>query len=130
MFMNSSIPGNNWNSIGGEPPSMWATTFEDFHSLAVSLTRRLVQTSLFIAMSRIRSKNASTKKVRDMVQQQDVEAAISSLNMTSKSNESWVGSARRLRLDVYENPPEGDEDFDEERMAYEEVERALSDENT
>ncbi|KAM0472388.1 hypothetical protein ACHAPX_008817 [Trichoderma viride] len=130
MFMNSSVPGNNWNSIGGEPPSMWATTFEDFHSLTVSITRRLVQTSLFIAMSRIRSKNASTKKVRDMVQQQDVEAAISSLNMTSKSNESWVGSARRLRLDVYENPPEGDEEFDEERMAYEEIERDLSGENT
>lgn len=129
MFMNSSVPGNNWNSIGGEPPSMWATTFEDFHSLTVSITRRLVQTSLFIAMSRIRSKNASTKKVRDMVQQQDVEAAISSLNMTSKSNELWVGSARRLRLDVYENPPEGDEEFDEERMAYEEIERALSGEN-
>ncbi|KAK1252671.1 hypothetical protein MKX08_003858 [Trichoderma sp. CBMAI-0020] len=130
MFMNSSVPGNNWNSIGGEPPSMWATTFQDFHSLTVSLTRRLVQTSLFIAMSRIRSKNASTKKVRDMVQQQDVEAAISSLNMASKSNESWVGSARRLRLDVYENPPEGDEEFDEERMVYEEVERALFGENT
>ncbi|KAL7899167.1 hypothetical protein HDV63DRAFT_372493 [Trichoderma sp. SZMC 28014] len=129
MFMNSSVPGNNWNSIGREPPSMWATTFEDFHSLTVSITRRLVQTSLFIAMSRIRSKNASTKKVRDMVQQQDVEAAISSLNMTSKSNESWVGSARRLRLDVYENPPEGDEEFDEERMSYEEIERALSGEN-
>ncbi|KAL6896330.1 hypothetical protein GGI43DRAFT_113613 [Trichoderma evansii] len=130
MFMNSSIPGNNWNSIGGEPPSIWATTFEDFHSLALSVTRRLVQTTLFIAMSRIRSKNIWEKKVRDMVKLQDVEAAISSLNMASKLNESWVGSARRLRLDVYENPPEGDEEVDEERMTYEEIEKALAGENT
>ncbi|KAM0259253.1 hypothetical protein ACHAQJ_003458 [Trichoderma viride] len=126
MFMNSSVPGNNWKAIDGEPPSMWATTFEDFHSLAVSVTRRLVQATLFIAMSRIRSKNAMGSKIRDMVQLQDVEAAISSLNMASKLNESWINSARRLRLDVYEDPPEGDEEFDEERMTYEDVERALS----
>ncbi|RFU81614.1 rna polymerase i-specific transcription initiation factor rrn5 [Trichoderma arundinaceum] len=130
MFMNSSVPGNNWNSIDEEPPSMWATTFEDFHSLATSVTRRLIQTTLFIAMSRIRSRNAMGSKVRDMVQLQDAEAAISSLNMTSKANELWVNSARRLRLDVYTDPPEGDEEYDEERMTYEEVELALSSEAT
>ncbi|UKZ74021.1 hypothetical protein TrVFT333_001675 [Trichoderma virens FT-333] len=126
MFMNSSVPGNNWNSVNEEPPSMWATTFDDFHSLAISVTRRLVQTTLFMAMSRIRAKNAMGSKVREMVQLQDAEAAISSLNMAGKSNEAWIKSARRLRLDVYEDPPEGDEELDEERMTYEEVELALS----
>lgn len=126
MFMNSSVTGNNWNSIDGEPPSMWATTFDDFHSLAISVTRRLVQTTLFMAMSRIRARNAMGRKVRDMVQLQDAEAAISSLNMAVKSTESWIKSARRLRLDVYEDPPERDEEIDEERMTYEEVEQALS----
>ncbi|OTA00454.1 myb transcriptional regulator [Trichoderma parareesei] len=130
MFMNSSVPANNWNSIDENPPSMWATTFDDFHSLAVSVTRRLVQTTLFMAMSRIRSKTAIGWKIRDMVLPQDVEAAISSLNMASKSNEAWIGSARRLRLDVYEEPPEEDEDPEEDRMTYEEVERALSDGGT
>ncbi|KAL7916143.1 hypothetical protein GGI35DRAFT_22487 [Trichoderma velutinum] len=128
IFMNSSVPGNNWNSVDGKPPSMWATTFDDFHSLAVSVTRRLVQTTLFMAMSRIRAKNAMGSKVRNMVQLQDAEAAISSLNMASRLNETWINSARRLRLDVYEDPPEGDEELEEERMAYDEVERALSDE--
>ncbi|UKZ47455.1 hypothetical protein TrVGV298_001673 [Trichoderma virens] len=126
MFMNSSVPGNNWNSVNEEPPSMWATTFDDFHSLAISVTRRLVQTTLFMAMSRIRAKNAMGSKVREMVQLQDAEAAISSLNMAGESNEAWIKSARRLRLDVYEDPPEGDEELDEERMTYEEVEQALS----
>lgn len=126
MFMNSSVPGNNWNSVDEEPPSMWATTFDDFHSLAVSVTRRLVQTTLFMAMSRIRAKNSMGNNVRAMVQLQDAEAAISSLNMASKLNETWINSARRLRLDVYEDPPERDEEFEEERMSYEEVEQALS----
>ncbi|KAL7822869.1 hypothetical protein V8C26DRAFT_189729 [Trichoderma gracile] len=127
MFMNSSVPANNWNSIDENPPSMWATTFDDLYSLAVSITRRLVQTTLFMAMSRIRSKTAIGWKIRDMVLPQDVEAAISSLNMACKSSEAWIGSARRLRLDVYEDPPEGDEEPEEDRMTYEEVERALSD---
>ncbi|KAL7963273.1 hypothetical protein V8C34DRAFT_267712 [Trichoderma compactum] len=126
MFMNSSVPANNWNSVDEEPPSMWATTFDDFHSLAVSITRRLVQTTLFMAMSRIRAKNFMGSNVRAMVQLQDAEAAISSLNMASKLNETWINSARRLRLDVYEAPPERDEEFEEERMSYEEVEQALS----
>lgn len=127
MFMNSSVPANNWKSIDEDPPSVWATTFDDFYSLAVSVTRRLVQTTLFMAMSRIRSKTAIGWKIRDMVQPQDVEAAISSLNMALKSTDAWIGSARRLRLDVYEDPPEGEEEPDEDRMTYEEVERALSD---
>ncbi|EGR51891.1 uncharacterized protein TRIREDRAFT_37933, partial [Trichoderma reesei QM6a] len=127
LFMNSSVPANNWNSIDEDPPSMWATTFDDFYSLAVSVTRRLVQTTLFMAMSRIRSKTAIGWKIRDMVLPQDVEAAISSLNMACKSNEAWIGSARRLRLDVYEEPPEWDEEPEEDRMTYEQVERALSD---
>ncbi|PTB60686.1 hypothetical protein M431DRAFT_131619, partial [Trichoderma harzianum CBS 226.95] len=126
MFMNSSVPANNWNSVDEEPPSMWATTFDDFHSLAVSVTRRLVQTTLFMAMSRIRAKNSMGSNVRAMVQLQDAEAAISSLKMASKLNETWINSARRLRLDVYEDPPEIDEEFEEERMSYEEVEQALS----
>ncbi|KAL6881006.1 hypothetical protein J3F83DRAFT_720665 [Trichoderma novae-zelandiae] len=127
MFMNSSVPANNWNAIDEDPPSVWATTFDDFHSLAVSVTRRLVQTTLFMAMSRIRAKTAIGWKIRDMVQLQDAEAAISSLNMPFKSNEAWIGSARRLRLDVYEDPPEGEDEPDEDRMTYEEVEQALSD---
>ncbi|KAK5998454.1 hypothetical protein PT974_00833 [Cladobotryum mycophilum] len=126
MFMNSSIPGNNWNFIEPDPPSVWATAFEDFHSLAISITRRLVQTTLFMAMSRIKSKRDGGSRMRDLVQLQDAEAAIASLGMTPNRNERWIKSARRLRLDVYEDPPEGDEDHEEDPMSYDEVERQLS----
>lgn len=126
IFMNSSIPGENWNFIDTHPPSMWATTFEDFHSLAVSITRRLVQTTLFMSMTRIRAKKELNSGVRHIVRQNDVDAAVASLGMTPNTHDFWLKCARRLRLEVYEEPPDKDEDGDEEEaLTYEEVEKAL-----
>ncbi|TQV98786.1 hypothetical protein V2A60_007513 [Cordyceps javanica] len=130
IFMNSSIPGNNWRNIDSRPPSMWATTLDDFHSLALSLTRRLVQTTLFISMSRIRAKLELAPGTRSIVRKKDVEAAIASLGLSHNAHGMWRESARRLRLDVYGNPPtrEQEEDEDEEEpMTYEEVEAELAD---
>ncbi|KHN98172.1 Homeodomain-like protein [Metarhizium album ARSEF 1941] len=127
FFMNSSIPGNNWNYIDVKRPSMWATAFDDFHSLAVSVTRRLVQTTLFISMSRIKTKKELIPTTRDIVRTKDVEAAIASLAMPHDSKSRWIESARRLRLDVYDEPPDKDDDDpQEEPMTYEEVEAILS----
>lgn len=127
VFMNSSIPANNWFYVEEEPPSMWATTWEDFHSLAVSITRRLVQTTIFMSMSRIRVKNEESRRVRDTVLIQDAEAAIASLGMGRNSKQHWLKAARRLRLDVYEEPPGFDGDHDAEPLTYDEVERELFD---
>ncbi|OAQ63202.1 Homeodomain-like protein [Pochonia chlamydosporia 170] len=127
VFMNSSIPGSNWNNIDDRHPSMWATALDDFHSLAVSVTRRLVQSTLFISMSRIRAKKELIPTTREIVRAKDVEAAVASLGMMHNSNNLWIKAARRLRLDVYEEPPDrDDEDIEEEPMDYEEVEAALS----
>ncbi|KAK7402821.1 hypothetical protein QQX98_011413 [Neonectria punicea] len=128
IFMNSSIPSDNWNFIANHPPSMWATTFEDFHSLAVSITRRLVQTTIFMSMSRIRARREAVPSTRDIVKQQDVEAAIASLGISPNSNEFWLKCACRLRLEVYEEPPDRDrdEEVEAEPLSYDEVENALS----
>ncbi|CAF3469701.1 unnamed protein product [Fusarium graminearum] len=99
VFMNSSIPSENWQYIDNRPPSMWATTFEDFHSLAVSITKRLVQTTLFMSMSRIRAKRELHPNTRDIVRAQDVQAAIASLGMKLDSRQFWSKCARRLRLE-------------------------------
>ncbi|PNY25725.1 RNA polymerase I-specific transcription initiation factor rrn5 [Tolypocladium capitatum] len=128
FFMNSSIPGSNWNYVDDVPPSMWATTFGDFYSLAMSVTRRLVQATLFISMSRIRAKRELVPNTRDIVRTADVDAAIASLGMPPNAQHHWLKSARRLRLDVYEEPPDQDEEADEGPMTYDEVEAALSDE--
>lgn len=128
VFMNSSIPGDNWSYIDDHQPSVWATTFEDFHSLAVSITRRLVQTTVFMSISRIRAKKELISKTRNVVRRKDVEAAVASLGMAANSRDFWHTSARRLRLEVYEEPPDRDEDGEEEPLTFDEVEAALSDE--
>lgn len=126
FFMNSSVPGSNWSDVDDVPPSMWATTFGDFYSLTVSVTRRLVQASLFISMSRIRAKRELVPKTRSFVRRKDVEAAVASLGMPPDAQHLWAGSARRLRLDVYDEPPGLGDEADAGPMPYDDVERALS----
>ncbi|KPM36417.1 hypothetical protein AK830_g10144 [Neonectria ditissima] len=128
IFMNSSIPSDNWSFIENHPPSMWATTFEDFHSLAVSITRRLVQTTIFMSMSRIRAKRDLRPQTRNIVRLQDAEAAIASLSMSRNSNDFWLKCARRLRLEVHEEPPDRDrdEEVELEPLSYDEVENLLA----
>ncbi|KAM0344288.1 hypothetical protein ACHAPU_007645 [Fusarium lateritium] len=126
VFMNSSIPSENWDSIDNRPPSMWATTFEDFHSLAVSITKRLVQTTIFLSMSRIKAKKELIPTTREIIRAQDVEAAVSSLGMGHNSRQFWSGCARRLRLEVHEEPSDRDEEGEYEALSYEQVESLLS----
>ncbi|KAJ4328487.1 hypothetical protein N0V84_001003 [Fusarium piperis] len=125
IFMNSSIPGENWNFIDDNPPSMWATTFEDFHSLAVSITRRIVQTTIFLSMSRIRAKREVIPSTRDIIRVEDVETAVASLGLKPNSQRFWNKCARRLRLEVYNEPPERNEEADQEALSYDQVESDL-----
>ncbi|KAF4456979.1 RNA polymerase I-specific transcription initiation factor rrn5 [Fusarium austroafricanum] len=125
IFMNSSIPSENWDAIDNRPPSMWATTFEDFHSLAVSITKRLVQTTIFLSESRIRAKRELIPTTREIVRAQDVEAAVFSLGLNHNSHRFWSNCARRLRLEVYEEPPLQDEEVECEPLSYEQVENLL-----
>lgn len=125
IFMNSSIPSENWNFIDDNPPSMWATTFEDFHSLAVSITRRIVQTTIFLSMSRIRAKKEVIPTTRDIIRVEDVETAVASLGLKPNSQMFWNKCARRLRLEVYSEPPERNEEADQEALSYDQVESDL-----
>lgn len=126
FFMNSSIPGGNWTFVDHAPPSVWATAFDDFYSLVVSITRRLVQTTLFISMSRIRAKKELFPAMRDIVRKGDAEAAVVSLGMPLNAQQFWLKSARRLRLNVYRGLSDQGEESDEEPMTYDQVESCLS----
>lgn len=109
MFMNSSIPGDNWNHVDNKPPSIWATTLEDFYSLTLSITKRIVQTAIFTASSRIRAQQEYRPETKNAIGRADVAAALASLNMPTNSREFWRKSSRRLRIDVYD-----EDDSDEE----------------
>ncbi|RYP90358.1 hypothetical protein DL770_003505 [Monosporascus sp. CRB-9-2] len=147
VFMNSVIPDHSWQFVSEEPPSMRATAFQDFYSLAVSMTRRLVTTTLHTATSRVNAKQAGNHRTRGLIKNKDVRAAAASLGMKENSRDFWARTARRLRLNVYkdESQDEGyaetravdtaleivdvDIDYDDEDegyvMSYQEVEAAL-----
>ncbi|GJC93943.1 DNA-binding protein [Colletotrichum higginsianum] len=128
IFMNASHAENNWQFVSEEPPTIRATALQDFHSLLVSVTKRLVLSTLFIAESRIRGKRRVVPSTRNLVRRKDVEAAVASLGMKQNSDEFWVTCARRLRLEVWDDEDEEDaeeEDNDKEPMVYDNVENIL-----
>ena len=98
---------------------------QDFHELCLSLLRRLVQTVLFVAESRIKARKVQRPKTKLVVWRRDVEAAVASLALTGNSNEFWAKCPRRLRLNVFAEEhgtvPEDETDF----MDYDDVESEL-----
>lgn len=125
VFMNSSLAEDNWRSYSGkkETPSILHSAFSDFHRLAISVTKRLIQSSLFFAMSRIRATTSSSYRQKKTVRLRDVNAALNVLGMKQSSQGFWVGVARRCNLAVYDNV-KGPNSIDEELM-YDEVEKRL-----
>ncbi|KAF7914493.1 uncharacterized protein EAF01_000899 [Botrytis porri] len=123
VFMNPSESRweDNWRQVGehGETPAMRATAFEDFHSLTVSITKRLVSTVLFCTMSRIRAMDSNKTKAAD-ISINDVEAATKILKMDANSNEFWVKCAKRNNLSISRHDEPGGP-----MMTYSEVETEL-----
>jgi hypothetical protein len=125
IFMNSSLPEGNWTSVDTEPPAIRATALEDFYSLVVSITRRLVLTTIFISSSRIKARTSShrrppTRRVRPG----DVEAAVLSLGLKTSTHEFWARCAERLKIEVYEDVNDDAVSL-QEPMSYDAVARAL-----
>ncbi|APA13710.1 hypothetical protein SS1G_07602 [Sclerotinia sclerotiorum 1980 UF-70] len=122
VFMNSSEPReDNWRQVGelGETPAIRATAFDDFHSLTVSVTRRLVSTVIFCTISRMRAMDSNKTKAAH-INIKDVEAATKILKMDANSNEFWVKCPRRNYLSVSR-----DEDLSDSIMSYSDVETEL-----
>ncbi|MCJ1346268.1 hypothetical protein MMC31_004483 [Peltigera leucophlebia] len=121
VFMNSTTEEDNWRSYCGEkiPVSIMYSAFSDIHALAVSITKRLISTSLFIAMSRLRH---TRKRVGHNVHSKDIKAALDILGMKHNSREFWTRVARRCRLTVFG----GNKSRSGPKLSYDEVERRLS----
>ena len=129
FFMNTSgarLP-DNWTRIAypGETPSITADAFTDFYAIAMSLTRRLVHSSLFFAMSRIRQmRNSGGRRKARLVKPGDVRTALSVLNMKQDRSDYWIGLARRCNLDVMDARHQ--KGWKNVRMSHNEVEDYLS----
>ena len=108
FFMNSYDRECNWRTHGAvikhrsRFPSVMFSAFSDLHVLTVRLTRRLVQSSLFLAGSRIEAEKdhmTPNKQIR----QTDVLAAIQLAGLHLNADKTWIGLARKCNLRVFEN---------------------------
>ncbi|KAM5485657.1 hypothetical protein McanCB56680_001959 [Microsporum canis] len=117
---------DNWTRIcfHEETPAMTCDSFTDFYTLAVSLTRRLVQSSIFFALSRLRAMDERGLDRNRVVRKDDVYAALGTLKIRRNSREFWIHAARRCSLDVREYVSKGS--FKTTLLSYDEVERRLS----
>ena len=110
VFMNrspsisSSWP--HWSEIRSDftdEPAIYRSAFHDFHTLAVSVTKRLMQTAIMQATSRLRSQRHRTKKgAIPLVKRRDVLAAIDVVGMKRNGKQRWQGVARRCALRVFQ----------------------------
>ncbi|KAF2472995.1 uncharacterized protein BDR25DRAFT_392778 [Lindgomyces ingoldianus] len=110
LFMNSSpilqptYP--HWTDLISplaSEPSIYRTAFIDFHTLVLSLTKRITQATIIQATSRIRSQSWRIKKgVSPLVKRRDVLTAVDMLGLKRNGRERWKGVARRCRLRVFD----------------------------
>lgn len=126
LFMNGTTEESNWQSVDGDLPSIKRATLEDFYSVALTLTRRLVSATLYIASSRIRSESGYNPEILSEVRRKDVRAAALSMGLRTEKLSVLAGTARRLGLHIYEHPPRPNGEEDETTaMPYDAVEHAL-----
>lgn len=128
FFMNSVIAEDNWRSYTRgkfKSPSIMYTAFSDFYAVLISITQRLVQSSLFFAMSRLRAMSASGHYRPGLnVRRRDVMAAINVLGMRTDAKRFWATAARRCKLRIYDKVRH--RQVLGKRYSYAEVERLLS----
>ena len=127
FYMNSTDPEYHWQTYAvdrDERPSIFYTAFSDFHNLVLSVTRRLVRSAIFFAMSRLRAKDGSRVKAHRQVRREDVIAAINVLGMKKDRHEYWARLARRCKLNVYE-ADDAAEKGSKRNMNYDMVEQEL-----
>jgi hypothetical protein len=89
---------DNWiylKSFSAESPSMTGEALMDFYALTMSITRRLIQSSLFFAMSRVRAVEQMGQKDLHHVCKRDIKAALDTLNMAYGRGNLLVDFARR-----------------------------------
>ena len=107
IFMNygDSSSHENWQEIAMEceTPGLTKEVIAEFYDLAVNFTRKLLQTSLFLAHSRQRSTEIGRYRHRAIMREQDVAAAVNVLDLKCDLWDFWVGVPRRNNLHVVDD---------------------------
>ncbi|CAK4033867.1 Hypothetical predicted protein [Lecanosticta acicola] len=109
LFMNNSEdPELNWQNLDAiseevDAPALFRSALEDFYNLTVNITRRLVQATMFQAMTRLRAADSSRVDWTPVavVREIDVRTAADFLDMKTNSKEYWRNAARRNKVLVF-----------------------------
>lgn len=126
LFMNfgGSREQESWSHHAqpeDESPVIYGETFMDFYALAMSLTKRLVQSSIFFAMARLRDTEQTGRERSQLVRKKDVRAAMDILNLKPLPQNHFLGIARQHRLAIAD-----DELNPGTQLSYEEAEEILN----
>lgn len=109
LFMNNGEHKDyNWHHIEpvtdiSEAPAMHRSALNDLQALAVQFTRRLVQTCLFQAMTRIRAGDSSRSDwtPAPAVRDKDVRSAMQIIGTDRSWHHYWASAASRCGVGVY-----------------------------
>ncbi|KAJ5833292.1 hypothetical protein N7474_001603 [Penicillium riverlandense] len=129
VFMNlgGSRSEDNWTNLvmsEDEEPSMTADALQEFYALVISITRRLIQSSIFFAMSRLRTVQRRGKQRTSAVRKRDVRTALDVLNMKRDRSDFWIKLARRNHLEVADM--KNQKGWVPRVFSYDEIEKILS----
>jgi hypothetical protein len=108
-----------------DPPAIRYSALADLHDMIVAMTRRLVQTTIFMAESRLRSTESTVFSPEQVIRQADVKTAIAVLDMPLNAWEYWVKMPRRTGVKVVEHLLNMKYKYPE-TLGIDEVERRLS----
>lgn len=101
---NSAYPWSHWQDLTSDlapEPCMYRTAFRDFYALVLSFTKRVIQTAIVQATSRIRAQGWRIQKgVKLFVRSRDVRTATDLLGVKAGRRQYWRGVPRRCRLKV------------------------------
>ncbi|KAL2395186.1 hypothetical protein ABEF93_001611 [Exophiala dermatitidis] len=103
FFLNQGSDG--WHNVAedGQKPALTMDVVTNFYDIILNFTRRLVQTCLVLAQSRIRASTTTDYKPSKLVRYEDATAALSVLNVKNNSETFWVEMARRNKLSVVDD---------------------------
>ena len=127
LFMNGTASNpDSWSTLAetGERPSMTLDSVTALYDLVVNFLRRLLQSCVFLAQSRIRASTSQDYRPSRIVKYEDVAAALDVLGITPNADLFWAGLARRNGLTVLDDAHKRGVDNAAE-LSYKEVEDAL-----
>lgn len=118
---------DDWANIiqtDSERPAMSGEALMDFYVLTVSITRRLIQSTIFLAMSRMRQLQQLDEEPSSDIRMEDVMTAIDVLNMKHSRGQFAFDAARRNGLTIVD--VRNRKGWKPQVLNYDEVERILN----